>query len=69
MFRLEKNCLAEMLQTPLHEIALTIKLLKLGSVGEFLDRAVESPPCDAVIEAEVLLRGIIYQLNSFLIIY
>lgn len=49
-----------MLRTPLHEIALTIKLLRLGSVGAFLDKAVEPPPCDAVIEAEVLLRGTIF---------
>lgn len=46
-----------MLRTPLHEIALTIKLLGLGSIGDFLAKAVEPPPLDAVIEAEVLLRG------------
>ena len=46
----------EMFRTPLHELALSIKLLKLGSVGQFLSKALEPPPIDAVIEAEVLLR-------------
>ncbi|KAI1716587.1 double-stranded RNA binding motif domain-containing protein [Ditylenchus destructor] len=53
---LEEHRTAEMLRTPLHEIALAIKLLRLGSVGEFLAKAVEPPPIDVVIEAEVLLR-------------
>uniref|UniRef100_A0A915BYT3 Pontin n=1 Tax=Parascaris univalens TaxID=6257 RepID=A0A915BYT3_PARUN len=53
---LEEYRTAEMLRTPLHEIALTIKLLGLGSIGDFLAKAVEPPPIDAVIEAEVLLR-------------
>uniref|UniRef100_F1KQM1 RNA helicase n=1 Tax=Ascaris suum TaxID=6253 RepID=F1KQM1_ASCSU len=53
---LEEYRTAEMLRTPLHEIALTIKLLGLGSIGDFLAKAVEPPPLDAVIEAEVLLR-------------
>uniref|UniRef100_A0A915DW30 RNA helicase n=1 Tax=Ditylenchus dipsaci TaxID=166011 RepID=A0A915DW30_9BILA len=44
---LEEHRIAEMLRTPLHEIALTIKLLRLGSVGAFLEKAVP----------EVLLRG------------
>ncbi len=48
---------AEMLRTPLHAIALTIKLLRLGSIGDFLARAIEPPPIDAVVEAEVMLRG------------
>ena len=46
----------EMFRTPLHELALSIKLLRLGSVGQFLSKALEPPPIDAVIEAEVLLR-------------
>ncbi|KAI1724175.1 double-stranded RNA binding motif domain-containing protein [Ditylenchus destructor] len=50
---LEEHRTAEMLRTPLHEIALAIKLLRLGSVGEFLAKAVEPPPIDVVIEAEV----------------
>ncbi|CAK5111499.1 unnamed protein product [Meloidogyne enterolobii] len=53
---LEDHRTAEMLRTPLHEITLTIKLLHLGSVGEFLEKAVQPPPIDAVVEAEVLLR-------------
>lgn len=62
-----------MLRTPLHEVTLMIKLLRLGAVGDFLERylshycfccvptnlhfrAIEPPPLDAIIEAEVLLR-------------
>ncbi|CAJ0581783.1 unnamed protein product, partial [Mesorhabditis spiculigera] len=53
---LEQHRMAEMLRTPLHEIALTIKLLNLGSIGDFLAKAIEPPPVDTVIEAEVVLR-------------
>lgn len=56
-YRLEEHRTAEMLRTPLHEIALTVKLLGLGSIGDFLAKAIEPPPIDSVIEAEVLLRG------------
>ena len=45
-----------MFRSPLHEIALSIKNLRLGSIGLFLSKALEPPPIDAVIEAEVLLR-------------
>lgn len=48
----------EMFRTPLHEIALSIKLLRLGGIGQFLAKAIEPPPLDAVIEAEHTLRGI-----------
>lgn len=54
--RLEEHMTPEMFRTPLHELALSIKLLGLGSVGQFLSKALEPPPIDAVIEAEVLLR-------------
>lgn len=47
----------EMFRTPLHELALSIKLLRLGAIGQFLSKAIQPPPIDAVIEAEVLLRG------------
>lgn len=47
-----------MFRTPLHEIALSIKLLRLGGIGQFLAKAIEPPPLDAVIEAERTLRGI-----------
>lgn len=48
----------EIFRTPLHELALSIKLLRLGPIGAFLAKAVEPPPIDAVIEAEALLRGL-----------
>lgn len=47
----------EMFRTPLHEVSLSIKLLRLGSIGEFLSKAIQAPPIDSVIEAEVTLRG------------
>ncbi|XP_052841456.1 dosage compensation regulator-like isoform X1 [Drosophila gunungcola] len=53
---LEDNLTPEMFRTPLHEMALTIKLLRLGAIHHFLSKALEPPPVDAVIEAEVLLR-------------
>lgn len=54
--RLEEHLTPEMFRTPLHELALSIKLLRLGSIEQFLSKAIEPPPLDAVIEAEVLLR-------------
>lgn len=56
IYSLEEHSTPEMLRTPLHEIALAIKLLRLGSIGDFLAKAMQPPPIDAVIEAEVLLR-------------
>ncbi|XP_016995644.2 dosage compensation regulator mle isoform X1 [Drosophila takahashii] len=53
---LEDTLTPEMFRTPLHEMALTIKLLRLGAIHHFLSKALEPPPVDAVIEAEVLLR-------------
>ena len=47
-----------MFRTPLHEVALSIKLLRLGSIGEFLSKALQPPPIDAVIEAEVTLKDL-----------
>lgn len=33
-----------------------MQLLRLGAIGQFLSKAIEPPPLDAVIEAEVVLR-------------
>lgn len=79
--KLEEHLTPEMFRTPLHELALSIKvgflfkifwrichlkcvffyleqnqLLRLGSIEQFLSKAIEPPPLDAVIEAEVVLR-------------
>ncbi|XP_041985514.1 dosage compensation regulator [Aricia agestis] len=54
--RLDEHQTAEMFRTPLHELALSIKLLRLGNIGHFLSKAPEPPPLDAVIEAEAMLR-------------
>lgn len=55
--RLESHMTPEIFRTPLHEVALSIKLLRLGSIGHFLSKAIEPPPLDAVIEAEHTLKG------------
>ncbi|XP_051944801.1 ATP-dependent RNA helicase A isoform X1 [Hippocampus zosterae] len=54
--RLETHMTPEIFRTPLHEVALSIKLLRLGTIGHFLSKAIEPPPLDAVIEAEHTLR-------------
>ncbi|ELT91287.1 hypothetical protein CAPTEDRAFT_220258 [Capitella teleta] len=54
--RLDQHTTPEIFRTPLHELALSIKLLRLGQVGAFLQKAIEPPPLDAVIEAEAMLR-------------
>ncbi|XP_012946325.2 ATP-dependent RNA helicase A, partial [Aplysia californica] len=55
--KLEQHSTPEIFRTPLHELALSIKLLRLGPIGGFLAKAVEPPPIDAIIEAEVMLRA------------
>lgn len=53
---LENYLLPEIFRTPLHELALAIKLLKLGDIKAFLAKAIEQPPMDAVAEAEFTLK-------------
>ncbi|OQR68798.1 dosage compensation regulator isoform 1 [Tropilaelaps mercedesae] len=55
--RLDQYSTPEIFRTPLHELALSIKLLKLGDITPFLNKAMEQPPIDAVVEAEVTLRN------------
>ncbi|CAD5121886.1 DgyrCDS10347 [Dimorphilus gyrociliatus] len=57
-FHLDEHSIPEILRTPLHEIALSIKLLRLGSIGTFLAKTVEPPSIDTVIEAEVVLKNL-----------
>lgn len=66
MRRLETHITPEIFRTPLHEVALSIKLLRLGAIGQFLSKAIEPPPLDAVIEAEHTLRGEMKVLVSLL---
>ncbi|XP_076321258.1 LOW QUALITY PROTEIN: ATP-dependent RNA helicase A-like [Tachypleus tridentatus] len=54
--KLDNYTTPEIFRTPLHEIALAIKLLRLGDISRFLSKALEPPPIDAVIESEVLLK-------------
>lgn len=59
--RLENHGTPEIFRTPLLELALSIKLLRLGEIKEFLARAIEPPPLDAVAEAIVAL----IEMNAF----
>lgn len=73
--RLAEHATPEILRTPLHELALSIKLLKLGDIKEFLNNAIEPPPLDAVVESVAMLKGgtsclldlLVSLLNSFLL--
>ncbi|KAH7693942.1 dosage compensation regulator isoform 1, partial [Aphelenchoides avenae] len=49
--RFDEHGQAEMLRTPLTSLALMIKLLGMGAVSEFLAKAVEPPPGEAVANA------------------
>lgn len=44
------------MRTPLQELALHIKLLNLGKIRDFLNKAMEPPPMDAVMESLVMLK-------------
>ncbi|CAF0906923.1 unnamed protein product, partial [Didymodactylos carnosus] len=55
--KLENYLTPEIFRTPLHELALAIKLLHLGGIKDFLMKAIEQPPMDAVAEAEVALKN------------
>lgn len=62
--RLAEHATPEILRTPLHELALSIKLLKLGDIKEFLNNAIEPPPLDAVVESVAMLKGKITRVSS-----
>ena len=50
---------AEMLRTPLEELVLQIKILKLGNVIPFLQKAIEPPNEQAVSSALKCLRDLV----------
>ena len=50
---------AEILRTPLEELILQIKILKLGQVMLFLEKAIESPDKEAVKVALKCLRDLV----------
>ena len=63
---MDEHRTAEILRTPLTTVALTIKLLHLGSVGDFLAKAIEPPPVDMVVESETVLQSEFVFLSPFL---
>ncbi|XP_065917877.1 ATP-dependent RNA helicase A protein-like isoform X2 [Dysidea avara] len=54
--RLPDHITPEILRTPLHELALAIKLLRLGDVEQFVAKAMECPSKESVTEALVTLQ-------------
>ena len=50
--------LPEMLRCPLESVALRIKSLKLGRIGEFLSRAIEPPSEHAIAHVISVLSGL-----------
>ena len=51
--------LPEMLRTPLEELVLQIKVLKLGMAEEFLEKAIETPPKKSIRDAITLLKNLV----------
>ena len=49
----------EMLRTPLEELILQIKILKLGAVAAFLNKALEPPSETAVLNAITSLQQLV----------
>ena len=49
----------EMLRTPLEELVLQIKILKLGAAASFLNKAIEPPSETAVLNALSCLRQLV----------
>lgn len=58
--RLPDHITPEILRTPLHELALAIKLLQLGDVEQFLAKAMEKPSQQSITEALVTLQGNVF---------
>jgi len=54
--KLAEHPTPEILRTPLQAISLNIKLLKLGKIKFFLNKALEPPPLDAVVESIEALK-------------
>lgn len=54
--RLDAYATPEIFRTPLLELVLSIKLLKLGDIRDFLGKAMEPPPIDQVAEAIIALK-------------
>jgi ATP-dependent RNA helicase A len=65
---LEAHSTPEILRTPLHEVALRVKLLGLGSISAFLAKAMQPPQQKKVIESEILLQGL-FCVFLFLILF
>ena len=54
--KLDDQITPEILRTPLHAIGLSIKLLRLGGIADFLMKALAVPALDVIIEAEAQLK-------------
>ena len=57
--------LPEMLRTPLEELVLQIKILKLGMAEQFLEKAIERPPQKSIHDAITLLKDLVCDKSTF----
>lgn len=54
---MEDNISSELLKCPLNTFSLTIKLLHLGDIHTFFNKAIDPPSTESVKNAIVLLTG------------
>ena len=68
--KLNEFQLPEMLRTPLEELVLQIKILRLGMAEPFLSKALEAPKKKSVQDAVQLLKNLVrpHSLNTYLVI-
>lgn len=57
---LNDNITPELTRCPLSKIGLAIKLLHLGDIQTFLEKAIDPPPVEAVNSVITMLKGILY---------
>ncbi|CAF0932828.1 unnamed protein product [Didymodactylos carnosus] len=63
--KLDNYLTPEIFQTPVHELAMAIKLLRLGGIKEFLMKAIEQALMDAVAESEVALKSQTFDVREY----
>ena len=57
--KMDEYQIPELLRTPLEELILQIKILKLGLAEPFLEKALEAPPTKSVRDAICLLKNLV----------
>ena len=62
--KMDEYQIPELLRTPLEELVLQIKILKLGLAEPFLEKALEAPPTKSVRDAVCLLKNLVSGITS-----